>query len=253
MRGAGMDFGVVTLFPEMILEHFEKGVIGRSWRDGRLSIQCENPRDHTEDVHRTVDDRPFGGGPGMVMKAEPLVRSVAALKERMPAASVVMLSPQGERFDQVKARQYLGMGSIILVAGRYEGVDERFVQQCVDCELSIGDFVLSGGEIAAMAVIDAVSRLVPGVLGHPDSAEEDSFGDTGLLDCPHYTRPEDFAGTKVPSVLLSGDHKAIALWRRQQALQRTYTRRKELLDIVNLTDDDTRFLTTIAADKNAQS
>jgi tRNA (guanine37-N1)-methyltransferase len=183
----------------------------------------------------------------MVMKAGPLGRSVQALKSAMPGARTVLMSPQGARFSQVKARKFAAAGSIILVAGRYEGVDERFVERFVDEELSLGDFVLSGGEIAAMAVIDAVSRLVPGVLGHPESANEDSFGALGLLDCPHYTRPENFEGSVVPEILLSGNHQAIATWRRQQALQRTQSRRPDLIKTAELDRDDEQFLETIAA------
>lgn len=246
-----MEFGIVTLFPEWFQTQTTSGVVGRAFSNGLLSLHTVNPRDYTTDVHRTVDDRPFGGGPGMVMKAEPLVRSVEALKTTLPNATVVMLSPAGKHLDQRRVREFVAAESLILVAGRYEGIDERFVERHVDEELSLGDFVLSGGEIAAMAVIDSVSRLVPGVLGHSESAQQDSFGESGLLDCPHYTRPEEFAGDVVPEVLLSGDHQAIAVWRREQSLRRTRERRKDLLTAATLTRSDEEFLKTMAADLNS--
>ena len=208
-----MRFEVVTLFPEMVTTVAEFGVVGRAQRKGLMELGCENPRDHTHDVHRTVDDRPYGGGPGMVMKFEPLAGAIAAVRERLPQGSpVVYLSPQGRVFDQATARRFAGLQGMALLAGRYEGVDERLIESQVDEELSLGDFVLSGGEIAAMAVIDAVVRLLPGVLGDDESAAQDSFME-GLLDCPHYTRPEDIDGRSVPDVLLSGDHAEIARWR----------------------------------------
>ena len=187
-----MQFGVVTLFPELMDEALGYGVVGRARASGYLQLDLCNPRDWTADKHRTVDDRPFGGGPGMVMTPAPLSAAIAALKESMMSAPVVYLSPQGAPFDQAMARRWQQQGSVLLVAGRYEGIDERVIDELVDEEVSLGDFVLSGGEFAALALIDAVTRLVPGVLGDPASAEEDSFGDDGLLDCPHYTRPELF-------------------------------------------------------------
>lgn len=236
--------GVVTLFPELILGALEHGVVGRAKANGLLSLSLANPRDWAEDRHRTVDDRPFGGGPGMVMTPAPLSAAIGSLKNQLPKAQVVYLSPQGQRFDQAMAREWQQHGSTILVAGRYEGIDERVVQQWVDEEVSLGDFVLSGGEFAALAIIDSITRLVPGVLGDPASAMEDSFGDEGLLDCPHYTRPVNFDGHLVPSVLLSGDHKAIARWRRQQALAKTRDRRPDLLAKADLTAEDNVFLTS---------
>ncbi len=240
-----MQFGVVTLFPESLEAFVATGVVGRALSDGTISLDTESPRQHATDKHRTVDDRPFGGGPGMVMTPQPTIDAVNALKARMPAAKVVYLTPQGAVFNQATAKRYCLLQSVIMLCGRYEGIDERIIESCVDEELSLGDFVLSGGEIAAAAVIDSVSRMVPGVLGHPESAEQDSFAETGWLDCPHYTRPTDFNGMAVPPVLTSGDHKAIALWRRQQALKRTRLRRPELIDESALTDADKIFLNTI--------
>lgn len=229
-----MRFGVVTLFPELVADVARYGVLGRAVERDRVEIDCENPRDHATDPHRTVDDRPYGGGPGMVMKYEPAAAAIASLKARMPAGSpVVCLSPQGERFDQATAERYAGLPGLVLLAGRYEGFDERLIVDAVDEELSLGDFVLSGGEIAAVAVIDAVTRLLPGVLGDAESAVQESFS-TGLLDHPHYTRPEQVAGREVPAVLLSGDHAAIARWRYKQALGRSFLRRPDLVRRLNL-------------------
>lgn len=239
-----MHIGVATLFPELIEQALGYGVVGRALRNGQLGLELANPRDWATDRHRTVDDRPFGGGPGMVMKPEPLAAAISDLKDRMQQAPVIYLSPQGERFSQSMARRWQAHGSVILVAGRYEGVDERVISSYIDMEVSLGDFVLSGGEFAALAIIDAITRLVPGVLGDPSSANEDSFGEDGLLDCPHYTRPEMFEGKGVPGVLLSGDHKAIARWRRQQALTRTRDRRPELLESAVLTEEDKVILTS---------
>lgn len=227
-------FGVVTLFPEMVKSALEVGVVARGFASGRLQLDLENPREHATDRHRSVDDRPFGGGPGMVMRPGPVVAAVRALRTRVQErsaapASVVCVSPQGRRFDQAMARRWVAEGPRVFVAGRYEGIDERVMDAVVDEEVSLGDFVLSGGEIAVIAMIDAVSRLVPGVLGHAGSAEADSFGESGLLDHPHYTRPEDFEGRVVPEVLLSGDHARIARWRLQQAENRTRARRPDLL------------------------
>jgi len=227
---------------EGALEH---GVIGRAKSTGQLDLVLANPRDWAVDKHRTVDDRPFGGGPGMVMTPGPLSAAVESLKTQLPAARVIYLSPQGAVFDQEKARSWQQLGSIILIAGRYEGIDERVIDQLVDEEVSLGDFVLSGGEFAALTMIDSVTRLVPGVLGDPDSALEDSFGEDGLLDCPHYTRPESYEGLSVPSVLMSGNHKAIVRWRRQQSLEKTRDRRPDLLEKANLTTEDKVFLTSV--------
>ena len=237
-----MRFEVVTLFPEMVTTVAEFGVVGRAQRTGLMVLGCENPRDHTSDVHRTVDDRPYGGGPGMVMKYEPLASAIAEARDRLPQGSpVVYLSPQGGVFDQSAARRLAELPGMVLLAGRYEGVDERLIESQVDEELSLGDFVLSGGEIAAMAVIDAVVRLLPGVLGDDESAAQDSFME-GLLDCPHYTRPEEIDGRSVPDVLLSGDHAEIARWRMKQALGRTYMRRPDLVEKMNLTDEQQALL-----------
>jgi tRNA (guanine37-N1)-methyltransferase len=229
-----MQCCVVTLFPELVAQVAEHGVVGRAAERGLLKLMSENPRDHAHDVHRTVDDRPYGGGPGMVMKYQPMASALGAARSRVPEGSpVVCLSPQGQVFDQEMARRYAELPGLVLLAGRYEGIDERLVEQEVDEELSLGDFVLSGGEIAAMAVIDAVTRLLPGALGDAESAEQDSFM-AGLLDYPHYTRPEDVAGHKVPEVLLSGDHAEIARWRYKQALGRSYLRRPDLVEKLNL-------------------
>ena len=237
-----MHLGVITLFPDMVSTIAEFGVVGRARRNALVSLDIENPRDHTSDVHRTVDDRPYGGGPGMVMKYAPLSGALAAARERSPEGSpVVYLSPQGRVFDQATAKRYAGLPGLILLAGRYEGIDERFIESHVDEELSIGDFVLSGGEVAAMAVIDAVVRLLPGVLGDDESAEQDSFME-GLLDCPHFTRPEEIEGRKVPDVLLSGDHAQIARWRLKQALGRTFERRPDLVAELELSAEQQALL-----------
>lgn len=223
-----MRFDVITLFPEMF-DAIRLGVTGRAIDKGLAKLVLWNPRDYTEDVHQTVDDRPYGGGPGMVMKVEPLLAAIQAAKAQSPASKVVYLSPQGQRFVQATAVAATQTSGIILIAGRYEGIDERVIHSFVDEEWSLGDFVLSGGELPAMVVIDSMIRLLPGALGHAESAEQDSFSD-GLLDCPHYTRPENILNQDVPSVLLSGDHEKIRLWRLQQALGRTWLRRPDLLE-----------------------
>lgn len=223
-----MRFDVITLFPEMF-DAIRLGVSGRAIDKGLAKLVLWNPRDYTEDVHQTVDDRPYGGGPGMVMKVEPLLAAIQAAKAQNPTSKVVYLSPQGQRFVQATALAATQTSGIILIAGRYEGIDERVIHSFVDEEWSLGDFVLSGGELPAMVVIDSMIRLLPGALGHAESAEQDSFSD-GLLDCPHYTRPEKILDQDVPSVLLSGDHEKIRLWRLQQALGRTWLRRPDLLE-----------------------
>ena len=229
-----MHWGVVSLFPEMVASIANFGVVGRALQRDLVTLETENPRDFACDAHRTVDDRPYGGGPGMVMKYAPVAAAIDAVKGRLPAGSpVVYLSPQGRTFDQSLARQYATMSGVVLLAGRYEGVDERLIESHVDDEISLGDFVLSGGEIAAMAVIDAVVRLLPGVLGDDESAEQDSFMN-GLLDHPHFTRPEQIGDAAVPTTLLSGDHAKIASWREKQALGRTYERRPDLLQQLKL-------------------
>ena len=247
---SGYRVRVVTLFPERVTAVGEYGVTGRAVQRGRVELGCINPRDFTEDAHRTVDDRPFGGGPGMVMKFEPVVAAIRAARAEAPGAPCLLLSPQGERFTQATAERLAALPGLVLVAGRYEGLDERIVEAEVDEELSIGDFVLSGGELAAMAVIDSVARLLPGVLGHDASAAEDSFAN-GLLDCPHYTRPPEVEGRNVPSVLLSGDHAAIARWRRKQALGRTWQRRPDLLEQAALSAEDEQLLAEFKAELEA--
>ncbi len=232
-----MKFGVVTLFPEMFAAITESGVTGRAVKSGLMQLSCTNPRDFTHDNHRTVDDRPYGGGPGMLMIPGPLIEAVEHAKAQLSTGDlldkndvkVVYLSPQGKPFNQEAARRFSNKAAVVLIAGRYEGIDERIIDAVVDEEWSVGDYVLSGGELPAMIMIDAITRLLPGVLGHRDSAEEDSFTD-GLLDCPHYTRPENFSGSEVPRVLLSGNHKAIKEWRLKQSLGRTWERRPDLLE-----------------------
>jgi tRNA (guanine37-N1)-methyltransferase len=237
-----MQFGVVSLFPEMVGTIGEYGVVGRAQQRDLITLGIENPRDYTNDAHRTVDDRPYGGGPGMVMKFEPVEAALIAAKGKLPAGCpVVYLSPQGQVFDQAMAKRFAAMPGLLLLAGRYEGIDERLVEAHIDEELSLGDFVLSGGEIAAMAVIDAIVRLLPGVLGDDESAAQDSFME-GLLDHPHYTRPEEIAGKTVPGVLLSGDHARIARWRQKQALGRSYLRRPDLLEKLDLNDEQQTLL-----------
>ena len=228
-----MRIDLVTLFPQMVTDLLDYGVTGRALEKGVFELGVWNPRDYTQDRHRTVDDRPFGGGPGMVMKIEPLRQAIAAARQVNPEAKVVYMSPQGRRFDQPLAREVVQQPGLILVAGRYEGIDERLIALEVDEEWSIGDYVLSGGETAAMVVVDAVTRLLPGALGHQDSAEQDSFS-VGLLDCPHYTRPDNYQGMQVPPVLLSGDHAAIRRWRLKQSLGRTWLRRPDLLQDISL-------------------
>jgi len=232
-----MRIQIVTLFPGMVNTVAEYGVVGRAVEREILNLGYQDPRDFTDDTHRTVDDRPYGGGPGMVMKFEPAAAAIRAARKEGPAGSpVVCLTPQGTVFDQAMAQRFAGLPGMILLAGRYEGIDERLIESEVDEELSLGDFVLSGGEIAAMAVIDAVARLLPGVLGDDMSAKQDSFVD-GLLDHPHYTRPEEVEGRRVPDVLLSGDHARIAAWRYQQALGRSFLRRPDLVEKLDLSDE----------------
>ena len=231
-----MRFDVISLLPGMF-DAMRQGVTGRAIERGQVAMQVWNPRDYAGDMHRTVDDRPYGGGPGMVMMVEPLRRSIAAARAASPDSPVAYLSPQGQRFDQRAAANLAQRQGMILLAGRYEGVDERLITAEVDEEWSIGDYVLSGGELPAMVLMDTVIRLLPGVLGHADSAEQDSYVD-GLLDCPHYTRPDEIDGRKVPPVLLSGDHEQIRRWRLQQALGRTWSRRPDLLQDRVLSDEE---------------
>ncbi len=237
-----MRFDVITLFPDMVDHACRFGVTGRARELGLMRLFLWNPRDFAHDRHRTVDDRPYGGGPGMVMKVQPLQDAIRAAKAAGEvAAQVVYLSPQGKCLDHEAVKRFAGMEGLILVSGRYEGVDQRLLENEIDEEWSIGDYVLSGGELAALVVIDAVTRLLPGVLGDAESAGQDSHAD-GLLDYPHYTRPEEIDGRRVPEVLLSGDHRAIARWRRKQALGRTWLRRPDLLAKRELTAEDLALL-----------
>jgi tRNA (guanine37-N1)-methyltransferase len=229
-----MQIDIVSIFPEMVETVAEYGVVGRASERGLLTLRCINPRDFADDVHRTIDDRPYGGGPGMVMKFEPAAAAIRDARQGMPdGCPVICLSPQGTVFDQATAERFARLPALILLAGRYEGIDERLIEAEVDEEISLGDFVLSGGEIAAMTVIDAVTRLIPGVLGDEGSAAQDSFSG-GLLDCPHYTRPEEIEGRQVPPELLSGNHAEIARWRHKQALGRSYLRRPDLVRKLDL-------------------
>ena len=248
-----MWLGVISLFPDMFRAISENGVTGRAIKNNLLSIECWNPRDFTLDKHRTVDDRPYGGGPGMLMMVQPLRDAINAAKqtarEAGHEAKVIYLSPQGRRLDHQGAQSLSSSQALILVAGRYEGIDERIIESLIDEEWSVGDYVLSGGELPAMILMDAVVRFVPGVLGHSQSAEQDSFAD-GLLDCPHYTRPEVLDGKQVPSVLLSGDHEKIRQWRLTQSLQRTKQRRPDLLQNLALTDEQAKLLAALKSDSN---
>ncbi len=240
-----MRIDLISLFPEFVAQIAGHGVVGRALDNQLLSLHGWNPRDYAEGNYRRVDDRPFGGGPGMVMLIDPLRAAIAAARAADPApAKVVYLSPQGERLTQDKVRELAHRERVILLCGRYEGVDERLVTAEVDEELSIGDYVLSGGELASAVVIDAMARLQEGALNDAESAVQDSFED-GLLDCPHYTRPLDHDLGEVPAVLLSGNHAEIARWRRQQALERTWRRRPDLLAAAGLTAADHRFLATL--------
>lgn len=237
-----MWIGIISLFPEMFRAITEYGVIGRAVKNGLLNIQCWDPRDYTHDRHSTVDDRPYGGGPGMLMMVQPLRDAIHAAKSEIGEdAKVIYLSPQGRKLNQQGVCQLTANKKLILVCGRYEGIDERIIETEIDEEWSIGDYVLSGGELPAMVMIDSISRFIPGVLGHHASAEEDSFM-TGLLDCPHYTRPEVLEGMEVPSILLSGNHAEIERWRRKQSLGRTWLRRPELLTSLALTDEQRMLL-----------
>ncbi|MCP3671272.1 MAG: tRNA (guanosine(37)-N1)-methyltransferase TrmD [Gammaproteobacteria bacterium] len=233
-----MRFDVVTLFPEMIQAMVGNGVTGRAFDRGLAQLATWNPRDYTSDLHRTVDDRPYGGGPGMVMKVEPLQAAIRdARKAAAPDTKVAYLTPQGRQMDQSAVTELAQRDGMILIAGRYEGIDERIIDRYVDEEWSIGDYVLSGGELPALVLMDAVLRLLPGVLGAADSAEQDSYTD-GLLDCPHYTRPELIEAMPVPDVLKSGNHEAIRRWRLQQSLGRTWLRRPDLIDGRELTKEE---------------
>lgn len=230
-----MHIGVISLFPEMFSTISDYGVVGRVIKGSKAKLSIWNPRDYAHDKHRTVDDRPYGGGPGMLMKVQPLRDAIAAAKAALPWAKVVYLSPQGTAITQKCISNTVQMSELILVCGRYEGIDERLLTSDIDEEWSLGDFVLSGGEIAAMAVIDASLRTLPGALGSDQSAQQDSFMN-GLLDCPHYTRPEVLLGQTVPDILLSGNHQLIADWRLKQSLGRTFEKRPDLLKRLPLSD-----------------
>ena len=251
-----MRIDLVTLFPEMFSVVRDLGVTGRAHGNQLWSLHTHSPRDYTEDVHRTVDDRPYGGGPGMVMMAEPLTRTLSAIRNQRATqeqAPVVLLSPIGKPFEQAQAQRLAHSSGAIFICGRYEGIDQRFIDQHVDEQWSLGDFVLSGGEIAALAMIDAAVRLLPGALNHDQSSAQDSFQDSlsGLLDSPHYTRPETLNGQTVPAVLLSGNHAHIARWRREQSLAITFANRPDLLEQARsrglLTKADELYLLTLTA------
>jgi len=246
-------FDVVTIFPEFFSSILEHGVLKRGREGGQVEIRIHDLRDSTDDRHRTVDDRPFGGGPGMVFKAEPIFRAVESLRESAPrgACRVVLLTPQGRLLTQAVAEELSREKHVVLISARYEGVDERVAEHLATDEISIGNYVLAGGELAAAVVMEAVTRLLPGVLGNDESAGQDSFAATGdsesegIFDCPHYTRPPDLRGWKVPEVLLSGDHEEIRRWRRRRALEKTWRKRPELLERVALSEEDQEMLEEI--------
>ncbi|MCP4078305.1 MAG: tRNA (guanosine(37)-N1)-methyltransferase TrmD [Gammaproteobacteria bacterium] len=242
-----MRIDVITLFPELVQTVIEYGVVSRAAEKGLLQLTLWNPRDYTKDKHRTVDDRPYGGGPGMLMKVEPLQACIAAVRLQNPGARLIYLSPQGRLVKQKLINQAAKWENLIFLCGRYEGIDERLLQQEVDEEWSIGDYVISGGELAAMVCVDAITRQIPGALGHKDSAELDSFS-AGLLDCPHYTRPEMINGAKVPDVLLNGNHRLIEEWRDKQALGKTWKSRPDLLDNMELNDRQRKLLKEFIAE-----
>ena len=237
-----MKFDIVTIFPRMIDAGLEEGVVGRARERGLLDIAVHNLRDFTNDRHHVVDDVPFGGGPGMVMKPEPLFAAMdAVVARRGQPGAVLLLTPAGRRFSQTEAKRFAALGHVAVLCGRYEGIDERVRERWATDEISIGDYVLSGGELPALVIIDAVARLVPGVVGDGQSVEGDSF-ERGLLDYPHYTRPAEFAGMRVPEVLTSGHHGEIRRWRRQQALRRTFERRPDLVETAALDDEEQGWL-----------
>lgn len=249
-RPKAVHIEILTLFPEFFDSPLRHSIIGRARAKGIIDIECVNLRDFALDRHQVTDDRPFGGGPGMVLKIEPLVRAIAWSRARRPDLRVILLSPQGRLFKQSLAGELARLPSLLLVCGHYEGVDDR-VHLYIDDEISVGDFILTGGEIPALALVDALTRLLPGSLGDADSAAQDSFTDN-LLKGPQYTRPREFAGAVVPEILLSGDHQRIAQWRRQEALRRTWERRPDLLPEATLTEADRHFLEELAtADREA--
>ena len=246
-----MFIGIITLFPEMFKAITEFGVTGRAVKHNLLQVRCYNPRDFTHDKHKTVDDRPYGGGPGMLMMVQPLRDAIHSAKaDAGDGVKVIYLSPQGRKLEQAGVKELSLNSKMILVCGRYEGIDERLIQSEIDEEWSVGDYVLTGGELPAMTLIDAVARFIPGVLGKQESAQEDSFAD-GLLDCPHYTRPEVLDGLTVPPVLMSGNHAEIRKWRLKQSLERTWLRRPELLESLALTDEQRKLLQLVQAEHNS--
>jgi tRNA (guanine37-N1)-methyltransferase len=259
-----MTFDVITIFPEFFASVLEHGLLKRAQAGGQVSIRLRDLRDFTDDRHRTVDDRPFGGGPGMVFKPEPVFRAVRAVGAESGNGPVVLLSPQGRLLDQAVAERLAGQSHVTLICGRYEGVDERVAAHLATEEISIGDYVLSGGELPAAVLMECVTRLVPGVLGNEESSREESFSlrpgpparagasATGVLDCPHYTRPVDFEGWSVPEILLSGNHEEIRRWRRRQALEKTWHMRPDLVARAALDDEDRRMLAEIQLEVTSQ-
>src|SRR5688572_30491106 len=246
-----MRIEVVTLFPEFVTEAVRVGVLGRAIERGAVTVNASTPREFATDVHKTVDDRPYGGGPGMVLKIEPARSALRAAKARLPGGSrSIYLAADGAPLTHAKAQELAGLPGLLLLAGRYEGVDERLIESEIDESLSIGDYVLCGGELPALVLIDAVVRLLPGVLGHAESAQQDSFV-AGLLDWPHYTRPEVFEGRAAPAVLVGGNHAAIRRWREKQALGRTWLRRPELLERLTLTAEQRQLLEEFKAEHRA--
>jgi tRNA (guanine37-N1)-methyltransferase len=246
-----MRFDILTLFPNMFSSPLQESILGKAIERGLIQIQTVNIRDFALDKHKVVDDTPYGGGQGMVMKVEPIARAIESVKSQNPSARTIYLTPQGKPFDQDSARKLSSQPHLVLLCGRYEGVDERVKDLFIDEEISIGDYVLTGGELAAMILIDAVSRLIPGVLGSDRSAEEDSFFNS-LLEYPQYTRPFNFRGSNIPEVLLSGNHSAISLWRRKEALRRTSSRRPDLLTKANLSEEDKKLLEEILKQENSE-
>jgi len=240
-----MRFDILTLFPEMFSSPFKESILAKAIEKGLIEVRTINIRDFALDKHRIVDDAPYGGGQGMVMKVEPIARAIEQVKSKDPSVRTIYLTPEGKPLNEEMARQLSSRSHLILLCGRYEGVDERARELFVDEEISIGDYVLTGGELAAMVLIDAVSRLLPGVLGSDRSAEEDSFFGS-LLEYPQYTRPATFRGYEVPEVLLSGNHQAISLWRRKEALRRTWMRRPDLLSKASLSEEDKKILEEIS-------
>ena len=240
-----MRFDILTLFPEMFSSPFKESILAKAIEKGLIEVRTINIRDFALDKHRIVDDAPYGGGQGMVMKVEPIARAIEQVKSEDPSVRTIYLTPEGKPLNEEMARQLSSRSHLILLCGRYEGVDERVRELFIDEEISIGDYVLTGGELAAMVLVDAVSRLLPGVLGSDRSAEEDSFFGS-LLEYPQYTRPASFRGYEVPGVLLSGNHQAISLWRRKEALRRTWMRRPDLLSKASLSEEDKKILEEIS-------